>query len=426
MQIEPLYNSYRDLTGMHLEITTRCNAACPMCPRHISNGSEINPMLPMTEITLEQFKSWFSPDFLRQLHRVYACGNYGDPVAAKDTLEIYKYIRECNDRVGLVIHTNGSARSKSWWEELATVMNGGPSGRRDDYVIFSVDGLWDTNHLYRRNTNFDKIYENMKAYTAAGGKARWDYIVFEHNEHQVNEAKQIAEDLGFNFFNVKKTTRWEKFDDQGRGLFDVYQDGQKTHTLRQPVNSEYQNENSVEFKRSVGLIPQYVTNDEFNRLIPDPTSKKEMHVFDNEAKEWIAFKHNSLGVVCRAKKTRYQSLNEIFVDGAGNVYPCCFLGGEQWRANGDTWNPNDTSKKMIELNGGMDSISLKKNSLADIISSPLYQRFLPLSFTKEHEMRSFQCSACCGEEYNNLDQGELGTTSRSVAKQRERDNNAGK
>ena len=420
MMVEPLYNSYRDLTGMHLELTTRCNAACPMCPRHINNGSDLNPNLPMTEITLEQFKSWFSPEFLKQMRRIYACGNYGDPIAAKDTLEIYRYIRECNDRVNLVIHTNGSARSKSWWEELAKLMNGGPDGSRNDYVIFSVDGLWDTNHLYRRNTNFDKIYENMKAYTAAGGKARWDYIVFEHNEHQVEEAQKIAEELGFEFFNIKKTTRWQGYDSEGRGLYHVYADGENTHVLRQPKNPIYQNENSTEFKKS-GLIPQFVTNDEFNRLYPDPKSKKDMNVFDKETLSWVSVPHNNLGIVCRARKSRYQSLNEIFVDGAGNVYPCCFLGGEMWRANSDTWNPHDASLKMIELNGGAESISLHKNTIEEIVDSPLYQRFLPLSFQRGHNMRSHQCSACCGEEYNNLDQGELGTTSRGIIKQRERD-----
>ena len=426
MMVEPLYASHRELTGMHLELTTRCNAACPMCPRYISHGNMLNPILPMTEITLEQFKTWFSPEFLSQMRRIYACGNYGDPVAAKDTLEIYKYIRSCNDRVGLVIHTNGSARSKSWWEELATVMNGGPDGTRQDYVIFSVDGLWDTNHLYRRNTNFDKIYENMKAFTSAGGKARWDYIVFRHNEHQVEEARKIAEELGFTFFNIKKTTRWHSYKD-GMGYFDVYDNDQHTHTLQQPTNPIYQNENSVEFKRAAkGLIPQYITNDEFNRLSPDPKSKKEIYVFDPESKEYTSIKHNSLGIVCRARKSKYQNLNEIFVDGAGNVYPCCFLGGEQWRSNSDTWNTNDSSVRMIDLNGGMESISLHKNSIEEIIASPLYQRYLPLSFNREHEMRSYQCSACCGEEYNNLDQGELGTTSRGIIKQKEREQSDGK
>ena len=80
---------------------------------------------------------------------------------------------------------------------------------------------------------------------------------------------------------------------------------------------------------------------------------------------------------------------------------------------------------MIELTGGMKSISLRHHTLEEIISSPLYQKFLPLSFTKGHNMRSHQCSACCGEEYNNLDQGELGTTKRGSMKKMERDQNNG-
>lgn len=410
--VDPLYASYKDITAMHLELTTRCNAACPMCPRHINNGGALNPKLELDEISLEQFKTWFPPDFIKQLRRVYACGNYGDPIAAKDTLEIFKYIREHNDTVCLVLHTNGSARSTKWWEELATVMNGGPNRRREDYVVFSVDGLEDTNHLYRRNTNFSKIYENMKAYTSAGGLARWDYIVFEHNQHQVEEAKKIAQDLGFTFFNIKKTTRWHMYKDS-LGYFDVYDGDTLTHTLRQPADPKYQNENATEFKKSLGIIPEFVTNDEFNRLYPDPRSKKDIQVFDPETNTYISVPHNTLSVTCRAQKGKYQSDNEIFVSGTGHVFPCCFLGGEPWRANSDTWNPNDSSNRMVELNGGMDSLSLKKNSLQEIIDTPFFQRYLPLSFRKNHAMRSHQCSACCGEEYNQLDQGELGTNKRS-------------
>lgn len=420
MMVEPLYASYKDITAMHLELTTRCNAACPMCPRHINNGGGLNPNLELDEISLEQFKTWFPPDFIQQLRRVYACGNYGDPIAAKDTLEIYKYIREHNDKVALVIHTNGSARSTSWWKELASVMNGGDGGRRQDYVVFSVDGLEDTNHLYRRNTNFKKILENMRAYTSAGGKARWDYIVFQHNEHQVEEAKRLAHEMGFTFFNIKKTTRWHMYKDS-LGYFDVYDGDQVTHTLRQPKNPIFQHENAIEFKRSVGLIPQFVTNDEFDRLYPDPRSKQEMHVYDPETDGYISIKHNTLGIDCRAKRGKYQSENEIFVSGTGHVFPCCFLGGEPWRANSDSWNPNDSSMRMIELSGGMDAISLKHRNLQQIIDTPFYQRYLPLSFKKNHAMRSHQCSACCGEEYNNLDQGELGSSQRVITKQKQRD-----
>ena len=68
-------------------------------------------------------------------------------------------------------------------KNLASIM------RKPDKVIFAIDGLEDTNHLYRVNTNFNKIMENAKAFINAGGIARWDFIAFAHNEHQIEEAK---------------------------------------------------------------------------------------------------------------------------------------------------------------------------------------------------------------------------------------------
>ena len=50
-------------------------------------------------------------------------------------------------------------------------------------VTFGIDGLQDTNHLYRISTNFDKIIKNAKAFIDAGGFAKWHMLVFEHNEH---------------------------------------------------------------------------------------------------------------------------------------------------------------------------------------------------------------------------------------------------
>ena len=82
-----------------------------------------------------------------------------------------------------------------------------------DYCVFSIDGLEDTNHLYRRNVKWEKVIENARSFITAGGKAHWDMLVFEHNKHQVDEAKSYANKLGFVWFRSKcapeeKYSRW--------------------------------------------------------------------------------------------------------------------------------------------------------------------------------------------------------------------------
>ena len=53
--------------------------------------------------------------------------------------------------------------------------------------------------------------ENTRAYISTGASAHWDMLVFEHNKHQVNEAKQLAKEIGFTWFCSKETDRWDTY-----------------------------------------------------------------------------------------------------------------------------------------------------------------------------------------------------------------------
>lgn len=190
-----------NVKSLHIETSSVCNAACPMCPR------EIDPMFnkdtDAVSLSLEKIKTMFSDSFIRQLDNMYMCGNYGDPAAAPDCINIFKHFRNINDQMYLGMHSNASLRSKEWWSELGSVLS-----RKNDYCVFSIDGLNDTNHIHRVNTNFDKIVENAKSFINNGGRAIWDYIVFEHNEHQVEQARQLSKELGFVEFRVKVSRRF--------------------------------------------------------------------------------------------------------------------------------------------------------------------------------------------------------------------------
>jgi len=171
---------YSDIRTVHLEVTQRCQAACPMCDRNMNGGAD-NPHMTNAELSLEDCEKIFSIPFIQQLNTMYMCGNLGDPIVAKDTLEIFKYFRKHNPKMWLSMNTNAGARDSEWWEELASIYG------RMGAVIFSVDGLRDTNHLYRQNVNWDIVERSMRAFRDADGIARWDYIIFEHNKHQIEE-----------------------------------------------------------------------------------------------------------------------------------------------------------------------------------------------------------------------------------------------
>ena len=55
--------------------------------------------------------------------------------------------------------------------------------RRNGNVIFSVYGLEDTNHCIDKMSQWSKVRRAMKSFIEAGGRARWDFLVFDFNEH---------------------------------------------------------------------------------------------------------------------------------------------------------------------------------------------------------------------------------------------------
>ena len=261
-----MYN-IEDIKTLHLEITSRCQASCPMCARNIQGGVE-NPFMTVTEISLEQFKEWFPINFIKQLDRVYMCGNLGDPIIAKDTLEIFEYIRLANPTITLSMNTNGSARTAKWWEELA---------RLNVAVRFGIDGLARSHVLYRVGTDWQKIIDNAVVFIRAGGHAVWDMLVFDHNKDEVNECRNLANKLGFKSFYSKNTSRFH-----GEYLSVLDKTGKTTHKLYATDKSK-----TIAIK-----VADYASK---------PSEEKK---------------------VIRCKVKEEQSL---YISATGNVVPCCWL-----------------------------------------------------------------------------------------------------
>ena len=185
---------------LHLEPTTMCNAACPLCARE--DPARFNKEQDIHHLTVEQIKELFSPEFIKNLDKMYMCGNYGDPAAGMHTLDIYRYFREINPDITLGMNTNGSLRNTAWWIELAGILS-----NPLDFVIFSIDGLEDTNHLYRVNTHWERIIKNTTAFIQAGGNAQWDMLIYDYNSHQVDLARALAKQMGFSWFRTKVSNR---------------------------------------------------------------------------------------------------------------------------------------------------------------------------------------------------------------------------
>lgn len=176
---------------LHLEISSLCNAACPLCPRNF-NGYEYNQGYKEHNMTLEEAQKIFSPEFIQQLKGMIINGNFGDAVMNPDTPSIVRYFKEHNPSMIINISTNGGARDAKFWRELAEV---------GAEVTFCLDGIDDYTHgLYRRNTLYTTVIRNAQTFIAAGGRAIWKMIDFEHNRDQQKRANKISQELGFAIF----------------------------------------------------------------------------------------------------------------------------------------------------------------------------------------------------------------------------------
>ncbi len=189
----------RDIKVLHLESTDVCQAACALCARETDPNFRKDRQHHLDMYKIMQV---FDADRIAELDKMFMCGNYGDPAAGKYTLNIYREFRKLNKNIVLGMNTNGGLQNTLWWFELGRTFN-----QPQDYVVFSIDGLEDTNSVYRKNVSWTKLMQNARAFIEAGGSAHWDMLVYRHNQHQVDECEQLARDMGFKWFRAKVSKR---------------------------------------------------------------------------------------------------------------------------------------------------------------------------------------------------------------------------
>ena len=269
----------------HIEPTSKCILECPLCDRTWFYNSfkkrEIH------EIKIDHLVNFFKDN----PKTINMCGNNGDPIYHSNFISLCKRLKDikCN----LQITTNGSKKKKEWWEELANTLG------EKDRVMFSIDGLEDTNKIYRINSSWQSIMLGIKILKKKNKKIdlRWKFIVFKHNEHQIEEAQKIAEDLGMKF-RVEYSDRW--------------------------------------WKKDMMPSAKYI-------------DKTYMHMEKESANKVTKGK-----MVPRCLLKNWSKMN-LYIDSGGNFYPCCYKGLYSHRHN-DIFDPrlkkfniaNNTMRDILE------------------------------------------------------------------------------
>jgi sulfatase maturation enzyme AslB (radical SAM superfamily) len=335
-QLDNSYLSSSDIIELLIESSGFCNAKCPHCPRYTDDGF-LHDYVPEEHLTPDVLKNGLDPALLTNLRKVEFAGHTGDPMMnpwIEDLISFFNFVPL------VTVDTNGGLRNQKWWKELARIPN--------LQVVWSIDGLEDTNHLYRIGVEYKKVMENSAAFIAAGGNAVWKCVVFKHNEHQIDEIKKLAESMGFS-----KVIFFRAYDYRFQGL---------------------------------PTWPVMVEGKFMHEISPSSLSQQQMKL---NSKTFISRKtttnstRRSIDVLCIWAKQR-----QVFINVLGQLVPCCMMTHETT----NDYIGKNIFKKMV--GDDFNNISLRHHSM-DYILKNYFSKAFNETLKNQKTMHPV-CNKACG------------------------------
>lgn len=194
----PVHSPLDSIIGFHLEPTNICTLKCSGCartrfidqwPSHWNNHNlDIDTLLRFLDIDLSG-------------KHMSLCGNYGDPIYHNDLINFIAKLKQAGTTISIT--TNGSYKSQIWWQELTGYLDSG------DTVRFSIDGTPDNFMQYRKNADWPSIQTAIETCVASRCKTVWKYIPFSYNQHSIEQAEKICQDLGVDHFLLDPSDRFD-------------------------------------------------------------------------------------------------------------------------------------------------------------------------------------------------------------------------
>ena len=191
----PIKVKTTDIKGIQFETTDRCNLKCPFCARinvakrgqaHLLNKNDLSPAV-VEDVILA--RDW---DFILD------CGTHGDSVFYKHYHEMLEIMsRSTVDVFRICIAATG--KTQKWWDETHLLWNLLVRGGMCLVIFWGIDGLEDTSSIHRIGQDWSEITDQMCRAQAYGAQCQWQFIPFIHNEHQIEEAQELARHWKVNF-----------------------------------------------------------------------------------------------------------------------------------------------------------------------------------------------------------------------------------
>jgi len=183
---------------LNIDITHRCPLECLRCGRQTSFRNK-GKKVPGYDISLTEF------DIITDhFKHISFCGQYSDPIHHPKFLKILEICKQKN--IVCEVHVASSFKTESWFFKAFETY---PKAE----WIFGIDGLPKDSHIYRKNQDGEKLFDVMlKSKEFLFKKPIWQYIIFNYNQHKIDEAMDIAKRAGVEFMIIN-SARWENDND---------------------------------------------------------------------------------------------------------------------------------------------------------------------------------------------------------------------
>ena len=173
--------------SMAIEPTTSCNLRCPECPSGLRQFTR-----PIGMLEPDFFKSTIDAVYKKLIYLTFYF--QGEPYLNPNFLDMVKYASE----KGIYTSTSTNAHYLNEEQAKKTVKS------KLDRLIISIDGTTqETYEQYRIGGTLQKVINGTKQIIAAKKtlKSKTPHIVFQFlvvkpNEHQLNDVKKLAKELG--------------------------------------------------------------------------------------------------------------------------------------------------------------------------------------------------------------------------------------
>jgi molybdenum cofactor biosynthesis enzyme MoaA len=340
-----------DVKTIELEITSECNAACPGCARTLNRD-----ILEVTSFSFNDLKRILPNQTYIKDKNIKLCGVLGDPMIHPEVLEMTEYLLEHGAKV--TISTNVGVATAKVWQELGKLS----FQYKHNFVMQAcIDGYKETNHIYRVNTKWNVIERNLNAFSEYCYKGdntlnRWVYIVFDHNEHELEVAKQHAHEIGFKF-----VTRTGMRNSMTQWTAELGKKNNKEKRIITTTGSKEHNRKDEVYK-----LNEKITNNEVDDSIIKSISCKYVHE------------------------------GEIFINAHQQMWPCCFLWDSAFK------NKENILEKLSDYPNNWNS--LKTQSIEEVMQQPYYMNILEESWNPAHNKHIKRCVRTCAynKAYQNI------------------------